>query len=699
MSGVDIFFNPKSVAVIGASKAKEKVGYAVITNIIKSGYQGEIYPINPKESEMFGYKVYPSIDVAPETDLAVIAVPAPYVASVAEACGKKGVKGLVVITAGFKEVGKEGLALEKELMEIVDRYDMQMMGPNCLGYIDTHTPINASFVARPPLKGDIAFFSQSGAVCVAVLEWSLKRNIGYSKFISMGNKAHLNEADFIEEAAKDPHTKVIAGYIESVEEGERFLEVAREASKEKPIVLIKSGVSEAGAKAASSHTGALAGSNVAYDTAFRQAGIMRAKSLQELFDLASAFAKQDAPKGNRVAIVTNAGGPGIIATDSVELNDLKMASFEKETVDNLRAGLPAESNVYNPVDVIGDAGEDRFRYAMEHVMKDPNVDAVLVLMVATAMTGPHEIAELTVEMHKKYPDVSVVGAFMGGETIDEAFKLMSDNNIPAYTFPEQAIESLARLVQYNELRERLQRQTAVEEFDVNKEAVASIFKKVKEEDRVVLLGSEAMQVIEAYGIGSAPVALAKTAEQAGDLADAMGYPVVLKVASPKIMHKTDVGGVKLKLQTREEVEQGFIEILENVHRYLPDVLVDGIEVQKMLPQGREMIIGMFKDVQFGPMIMFGLGGIYVNLLQDVSFRLANGLNREEAMEMIQETKAYTLLKGYRGEKQADIDGVVETILRVSKLVTDFPEITELDINPLFAYEESVNSIDVKITIS
>ncbi len=699
MSGVDIFFNPKSVAVIGASKAREKVGYAVITNIIKSGYQGEIYPINPKESEMFGYKVYPSIDVAPETDLAVIAVPAPYVASVAEACGKKGVKGLVVITAGFKEVGKEGLALEKELMEIVDRYGMQMMGPNCLGYIDTHTPINASFVARPPIKGDIAFFSQSGAVCVAVLEWSLKRNIGYSKFISMGNKAHLNEADFIEEAAKDPHTRVIAGYIESVEEGERFLEIAREASKEKPIVLIKSGVSEAGAKAASSHTGALAGSNVAYDTAFRQAGIMRAKSLQELFDLASAFAKQDAPKGNRVAIVTNAGGPGIIATDSVELNDLKMASFEKETVDNLRAGLPAESNVYNPVDVIGDAGEDRFRYAMEHVMKDPNVDAVLVLMVATAMTGPHEIAELTVEMHKKYPDVSVVGAFMGGETIDEAFKLMSDNNIPAYTFPEQAIESLARLVKYNELRERLQRQTEVEEFDVNKEAVASIFKKVKEEDRVVLLGSEAMQVIEAYGIGSAPVALAKTAEQAGDLADAMGYPVVLKVASPKIMHKTDVGGVKLKLQTREEVEQGFIEILENVHRYLPDVLVDGVEVQKMLPQGREMIIGMFKDVQFGPMIMFGLGGIYVNLLQDVSFRLANGLNREEAMEMIQETKAYTLLKGYRGEKQADIDGVVETILRVSKLVTDFPEITELDINPLFAYEESVNSIDVKITIS
>lgn len=699
MSGVDIFFNPKSVAVIGASKAREKVGYAVITNIIKSGYQGEIYPINPKESEMFGYKVYPSIDVAPETDLAVIAVPAPYVASVAEACGKKGVKGLVVITAGFKEVGKEGLALEKELMEIVDRYGMQMMGPNCLGYIDTHTPINASFVARPPIKGDIAFFSQSGAVCVAVLEWSLKRNIGYSKFISMGNKAHLNEADFIEEAAKDPHTRVIAGYIESVEEGERFLEIAREASKEKPIVLIKSGVSEAGAKAASSHTGALAGSNVAYDTAFRQAGIMRAKSLQELFDLASAFAKQDAPKGNRVAIVTNAGGPGIIATDSVELNDLKMASFEKETVDNLRAGLPAESNVYNPVDVIGDAGEDRFRYAMEHVMKDPNVDAVLVLMVATAMTGPHEIAKLTVEMHKKYPDVSVVGAFMGGETIDEAFKLMSDNNIPAYTFPEQAIESLARLVKYNELRERLQRQTEVEEFDVNKEAVASIFKKVKEEDRVVLLGSEAMQVIEAYGIGSAPVALAKTAEQAGDLADAMGYPVVLKVASPKIMHKTDVGGVKLKLQTREEVEQGFIEILENVHRYLPDVLVDGVEVQKMLPQGREMIIGMFKDVQFGPMIMFGLGGIYVNLLQDVSFRLANGLNREEAMEMIQETKAYTLLKGYRGEKQADIDGVVETILRVSKLVTDFPEITELDINPLFAYEESVNSIDVKITIS
>ncbi|MCL4424226.1 MAG: acetate--CoA ligase [Firmicutes bacterium] len=699
MAYLEKLFNPTSVAVIGASRTPGKIGYAIVNNIISSGYHGNLYPINPREEEILGKRCYKKVSEVPEVvDLAVLSVPVSLVLEVAKECGRTGIRNLVVITAGFKEVGKEGAALEEELNQIVKEYKMRMLGPNCLGLMDTYTPINASFSANSPLKGEIAFLSQSGALCASILDWSLQKGLGFSKFVSLGNKADLNEADFIADAAEDPYSRVIVGYIESVVEGERFVQVARKASLKKPIILIKSGTSKAGAQAASSHTGALAGSDQAYETAFKQSGILRARSMEELFNLAIAFATQPIPKGDRVAIVTNSGGPGIIATDNVEHQDLKMARFTKETVDNLRKNLPLEANVYNPVDVIGDADERRYAFALNTVLADPGVDSVLVLLTPTATLDPLKVAGVIIDIRKNFPDKPVVTAFMGGTKVVEAAERLSRSNIPCFPFPEPAIGSLAGLVRYNQHRLEAKEEREYS-FLGEKRRVADIFREVRDLDRVVLLGSEGAEVLAHYGITVAPTSLAVTPEQAATFAEEVGYPVVLKVASPKILHKTDVGGVKLNLNSSGEVERAFVDILDNVHHYLGNVQICGIEVQKMVPRGRELIIGMKRDVQFGPLLMFGLGGIYVNLLKDVSFRLAQGLTQREIERMIRETKAFTLLKGFRGDAPADVKSVVETIGQVAQLVRDFPEITELDINPLLAYEKGVSALDVKITIA
>jgi len=411
-------FQPRSVAVIGASKSEEKVGHAVMRNLIASGFPGSIYPINPREEEILGRRVYRSVKDLPETpDVAVICVPAHITPAVARECGEAGIPYLVTITAGFKEIGPEGLRREQELVEIAATYGMKLVGPNCLGLIDTHTPVNMTFATVQPLKGDIAFFSQSGALCVSILEWSRTQNLGFSKFVSLGNKAQLTETDFIAAAAEDPHTRVILGYIESVDDGPRFLEVARQASRKKPIILIKSGTSEAGAKAASSHTGALAGSDRAYEAAFRQSGVLRARSMEELFDLAAAFAKQPAPRGRAVAIITNAGGPGIITTDNVDRHGLQMARFTRETVQRLREELPAEANVFNPVDVLGDAGPERYAFALRQVLGDPQVDAVIALLTPTAFTQPVVTARDLIAAHQEHPDKPIIAAFMGGESV------------------------------------------------------------------------------------------------------------------------------------------------------------------------------------------------------------------------------------------------------------------------------------------
>lgn len=694
------FFDPESVAIVGASNSPGKVGNAIIKNLIESGYQGKIYPVNPKDSQIEGIDAYPSVTAIPgPVDLAVLSVPVKRSLDVAMECAEKGVKNLVTITAGFKEVGKEGLEIEKKLVEICRRYNMRMLGPNCAGMIDTHRAINTCFAATAPIKGDIAFLSQSGAMLIAILDWSQSIGLGFSKVVSLGNKADLNEIDFIEEAAEDPYTKVILCYIEDVADGSRFLDVVSKATRKKPVIILKSGASQAGAQAASSHTGALAGSDLAYDTAFKQCGVIRAGSMNELFELAIAFAKSPTPKGDRVAIVTNSGGPGIVITDNVELKGLNMARFDKETIEELRAGLPAEAGIYNPVDVLGDARVDRYRFAMEKVMADPNVDSMVVLMCPTAMAQPVETGQVMIELKNKYPDKPIFGGYMGGETLLEGSRILTEANIPCYTFPEPSIAAIKGLVSYSQFKQSETEDSNPHFPDLDRKSVKAIFYDVLKDHRRVLLGSEAAEVAKAYGIPVAPVALATTPEEAVVQAEEFGYPVVLKVASPKILHKTDVGGVKIGLRTPEEVRAGFVEIMENVHRFMPNAVVYGIEVNKMMPKGTELIIGMTRDIQFGPMIAFGLGGIYVNLLKDVSFRLAKGLTCREIENMLTETKAYTLLRGYRGEKPADIPALVDAIARVACLVNDFSEITEMDINPVFAYNEGLSALDIKITIS
>ncbi len=698
-------FAPKAAAVIGASNNPAKLGHSVISNLTKSGYPGKLLPVNPHETSILGHPCFSTLTEAarslyPETiDLAVLVIPGRAVIPAAEECGRLGIQTMIVISAGFKETGKEGLEAEKKLVSLCRQHGIRMLGPNCLGLMDTHTPLNASFAAGFPKKGDIAFISQSGALCASILDWSLDQGMGFSKFVSLGNKADLSEVDFIADAAADPYSRVILSYIEDVRDGERFLTVLREAARRKPVVIIKSGLSQAGAKAASSHTGALSGSDRAYETAFKQAGVLRARSMQELFDLASAFSHLPIPKGNRVAIVTNSGGPGILASDAVEGAGLAMASFTKDTVDKLRSNLPAEAAVYNPVDIIGDAGYNRYRFALETVATDPNVDSLLVLLTPTASTRPAEVSRVIVETKRANPSLPVVGVLMGGESVKEGKRILLEAHVPSYFAPERAVTALRGVTEYGRHLRTPPVEPDLSFVDLDRQAAQRIFEGVRREGRLVLLGNEAAEVARAYGISAAPAALARSPDEAARIAADLDGPVVMKVASPKIMHKTDIGGVRIGIGSPSEVRTAYLEILEAVHRHLGPVEVHGIEIQPLMPKGRELIVGMSRDVQFGPMVAFGLGGIYVNLLKDVSFRLASGLSMAEIRAMLAETKAYLLLRGLRGEAPADIDSVVNTVARTARLALDFPEIVEMDINPLVAYQDGVLALDVKITIS
>ncbi len=700
MADLASLFHPKSVAIVGASKTDGEIGNILVKNVLASGFKGSIFPINSRESEIEGLPCFASLLEVPEKmDLGVICVPAKHCPEVVDECGRVGIKTIVVITPGFKEIGPEGLELEKKLLAVCHKYGIRLVGPNCVGLMDTHIPISASYSAVFPLKGDIAFISQSGAMLVSIMDWSKSIGLGFSRVISLGNKADLDEAAFIEALADDPFTRVILCYIEDVQNGRHFLDVAARTSRKKPVIVLKSGTSQAGALAASSHTGALAGSDLAYQIAFKQAGILRANSMTELFDLALSFSYQPIPQGDRVAVVTNAGGPGIVTADAIENSGLTMARFEKETLEVLRSHLPAEGNIYNPVDVLGDARADRYAAALESVLKDPNVDSIVVLVCPTAVTDPENIAQKIIDLHGKYPDKPIFSAYMGGGVLAEGAKKLAQARIPVFTFPEPTVYSIAGMVSYARTSAAGAEIGEIELDDIDQNRVKAIFYDVFRDGRSVLLGSEAAAVAKAYGISAVPVKLSVTPEEAVALSEEIGYPVVLKVASPKIMHKTDVGGVKIGLHNAEEVRNGFIEIMENVQRYLPNVIPHGIEVGKMMPKGTELIIGMTRDVQFGPLIAFGLGGVYVNLLKDVSFRLARGLTRQEIQAMITETKAYTLLRGYRGEKPSDMFSIIDMVSRVARLVLDFPEISEMDINPLLAYTDGYSALDIKITIN
>ncbi len=700
---VSDLFSPKSLAVIGASRNPAKVGHTILRNIVESGYKGRVYPVNPKADEILGLKCYKSVlDIPDDVDLVVITVPAQIVLDVAEECGEKGVKYLVVISAGFKEIGGEGVDREKELINIGRKYGMRILGPNCLGFIDTFTPLNATFAAVTPKKGRIAFISQSGALITAILDWSIRRGLGFSKIVSLGNKADLDEVDFIQAIGQDRNTKVILLYVESIEKGRRFIEVARQVSKVKPIVVIKGGITEAGAKAAMSHTGAMAGSFTSYRVAFKKSGVLAASTLSELFDYAMAFSNQPIPAGKKIAIITNAGGPGILTTDLSVKYGLSLAGFSMVTINKLRSKLPPAAAIYNPVDVLGDARADRYEFAIDTVLSDENVDGLIIILTPQAMTEPVETAKVIVKMHRKYPDKPVVAAFIGGDIVQEAVKMLIEHGIPCFDLPERAVVAMSGLCMYREFLEFFEKivEKQVKFYDVDFERARRIIDKARSEGRKVLLEVEAKELVRAYGIPAPITVLVKTEDEAVEAANKMGYPVVLKVASPQILHKTDIGGVVLNINSDDEVREAFRTILSRVRRFAHRATLYGITVQKMVPKGREVIVGITKDPTFGHLIMFGSGGIYANILKDVSFRLTP-ITPDEAKDMVRETKAYAMLKGVRGEPPADVASVINVLLRLNQLVQDIPEIVEMDINPLFVYEEGEGCIalDVKVVIS
>ena len=695
---LDMFSNPHAVAVIGASRNPDKLGYGILSNIIQYGFSGQVYPINPKSDEILGLTCYPSVlDVPGPIELAVIVVPYKFVAATLQECGQKGVKGAIVISAGFREAGLEGVRREKELSAIAKEYNIRLIGPNCLGLIDTHCPLNASFAAGMPPTGQIAFMSQSGALCTAILDWALAQGIGFSRFVSLGNKADIDEIDLLAAWEKDPHTKVILMYTEGLTDGQRFMKVARRVTKSTPVVAVKSGTTNAGSRAVSSHTGSLAGSEQAYKAAFSQAGVVRAESIEEMFDFSTAFSYQPAMRGNRVAIVTNAGGPGIMATDAVEREGLQLASLSAETIETLQAGLPSASNIYNPIDVLGDALADRYSLALEAVLKDDGVNGVMVILTPQVMTQILETAEVIASIAARY-DKPVLGCFMGQAKVSIGIRVLNRHRVPNYSFPERAANVLRAMAEYYRWREKPPMRAPT--FDVDKTRVRALFEQVKSEGRLSIGDAEARQVLEAYGIPVPRSRLAATAEEAVRQADEIGFPVALKIASPDILHKTDIGGIKLDLRTPVDVRDAFDLLTYRATRYMPEANLWGCQVQEMVGGGREVILGMNRDPQFGPLMMFGMGGIYVEALKDVVFRIAP-FSRQEARTMLTEIQTIALLRGLRGEPPSDLDAIEDVLLRLSQLVIDFPDIVEMDINPLIVFEKGRGAmgVDMRLVLS
>jgi acetyltransferase len=702
---LDFIFSPKSVAVIGASTREDSIGRALFANILLSGYTGIVYPVNPKARGILGVRAYHSVwDVPSEVDLAVIIVPSIMVPKVMEECGEKGVKGSVIITAGFKEIGKKGSALEEEVKEISKKYSIRLVGPNCLGVINTDPEVsfNATFTSSIPKPGNIAFISQSGALGVAALEYVRGENIGLSKFISVGNKADINENDLLAILKEDPHTDVILLYIEDLVDPKGFIKLAREITSDsfpqKPIIAIKSGRTVEGAKAASSHTGALASSDEAYDFFFRQCGVLRVETLEELFNSAVAFANQPLPKGNRVAIVTNAGGPGIMATDASIRYGLKLASFDKTTLKKLKDKLPRTANINNPIDVIGDAREDRYTIALKSVLEDKNVDGVIVICTPRSMADLKRIAYVMADIIPKYKK-PVVACYMGVTDVSDAVRILDEQRIPHYKFPEVSARVMANMFNYTQWLARPR--TGIKIFkDVDKKRVKKILANAKKEKRHFLPEPEAHEVLKAYRFSVLDSRLAKDEEECIQYAQEIGYPVVLKIVSPDILHKVDVGGVKLNIKDQNELKKAYNEVLYNVKSIKPEAKTWGVFVQKMCEKGKETIIGVNRDPHFGALLMFGLGGIYVEVLKDVTFRLIP-IRELSAYHMIKEIRGYKILEGYRGEAPSDIDAIAECLERISQLVMDFEEIKELDINPLIVFEKGKGAkiIDARILIT
>lgn len=694
---IDTLFNPKSIAVVGASRTEGKIGHTILANIIRGGFQGTVLPINPAVDELLGLPCFPSLgECGREVDLVVSALPQAQVKTVVDDCAKVQAKGLIVIASGYRETGPDGALLEQELVELCTRRGVRLLGPNCLGFINAAKNLNASFAGDMPAVGDVTLFSQSGALCSVMLDMANDRRIGLAKLISIGNKADISGVDILAYLAKDEDTKVIVGYLEDIVSGKNFIKAAEDAASNKPVIILKSGTTATGLKATVSHTGGLAGTDTAYGAAFKRSGVIRADTFESLFDFAAAFSLQPLPKGNRIRIITNAGGPGIMAADAVELAGMKVQEHGRKEENSLPLQQQKILASENPVQILGDVDSRRYVTAIQNAQADPDVDAILVVLAPQAMKDPAETAKaITTCIDGIKP---IVAAFMGGYETMVSRKELADGGLPLYKSPERAVAALRAMGEYAAWKQRPPR--TVTRFKVNRRRVERILSRRQRTGMLQLGEVKGKDVLGAYGFHVPVGALASTAEEATEIAERIGYPVAMKIVSPDIVHKSDLGGVFLNIPNRESAEDTYDLMTLKIRKKVPAARIEGVYVEKMASKGLEVIIGMTRDPQFGPMLMFGLGGIFVEVMKDVTFHLAP-ITEREAIQMLKSTKSYAMLQGRRGQDGVDVAAIASGLQRISQLTTDFPQILELDINPFIVGEFGSDPVvaDARITLA
>ncbi len=699
MTSLDAFFQPKSVAVIGASSRRGSLGREILHNIIEYEFNGKLFPVNPRAEFIHSIKCYPTVlEIPDEVELAVVVVPALAVPQVVRECGEKGVKGIVVISAGFKETGEEGAERERELLRMVRDYGMRLIGPNCMGIFATHPKVrlNATFAPTQPIEGDVAFMSQSGAMGVAILHAITRMNVGFSFFASVGNKADVSGNDLLTYWEGDERTRVIALYLESFGNPRRFTRLAKRISRHKPIIAVKSGRTPEGARAATSHTGALSGGELAVDALLSQVGVIRADSIGDMLDLVAAFSRCPPPRGNRVAVLTNAGGPAIMATDALLAGGMRMAELADETVKDLSSFLPSEASLSNPVDMIASAAADDYRRALDVLLDDPGVDLAVVVSVPPHMLVPDDVATAITEVSRRHPK-PVLATFMAKEEFYEHFPRNHPNCPPLYRFPESAARAAAQLYRYRRWKERPLGE--VRAFEIDRDTATRLVQGQLERGGGAMSQEDGFALLRAYGIPVADVDYANDPDAAAEAAERIGFPVVLKAADTRVVHKSDVGGVALNLRTHDEVVDA-ANTMRNAVREAQDIDIEGYVVQRQAPAGREVILGMSHDPLFGPLLMFGSGGRYVEVLKDIALRVLP-LTDVDAHEMVESIRGYPLLAGFRGEEPADLVTAEEMILRLAQLVSDFDCIREMDVNPFLLAPRRADcmAVDVRVRLA
>ena len=698
---LDELFCPESVAVIGASNKPGKVGTTLFRNILTAGFHGVAYPVNPSSRSVSGVRCYPEVKDLPESpDLGVVIVPAPQVPDVVDQLGKVGTRGLVVITAGFREVGEAGVALEQEVVRRAEKYRMSLVGPNCFGVLNTdpQVSLNATFSENLPPRGSIGFISQSGAICAGILAYGLAERIGFSRFVSVGNRAGIDENDLLRSLGNDPKTKVILLYVESLANGRKFLEAAREVTEQKPVLVIKSGRTAAGEQAVRSHTGSLAqsGRDQLYDGLFEQSGVLRADSLGDLFRMAKIFATGFTLEGPRLAILTNSGGPGIVAADAAIRHGLELPPPSPTARAELAHRLPSIAAISNPLDMTADVGAGHYRDILRMLLGYPEYDGALVITTPRGEMTGQSVAEAVVDM-KISTGRPVVACMFGLTDLSREVEFLESKGVPAFTFPEEAAQSLGSIVRYHKWRTRPR--TELRKFPVDRETVRGTLEDARRSGMSILPEYLARSLLASYGIGFPRVTRVTTLEEGVAAASAIGYPVVLKVASPDISHKTDVGGVEVGLEDADRLRTAWDRMRRSLATAAPNARVDGFEIESQIPGGREVLIGIQRDPDFGPIVAFGMGGIYVEVLRDVAFRVAP-VRPLAAQRMVESIKAFPLLRGIRGEAPSDLPALFEAIERVSQLAVELPEVAELDLNPLIVRPEGkgVIAVDARVVL-